>query len=84
MHRDPQAQRCVSALFDIPNSILHDVITSASWRHPAWRLAAQVNDVVLEVEGVPIADDGTIAFRNEERVEFTHIVRSKHIGAAAS
>ena len=32
-------------------------------------------------QGVPIADDGTVEFRNEERVEFTHIVRSKHIGA---
>ena len=37
--------------------------------------------MVLEVEDVPIADDGTVEFRNEERVEFTHIVRSKHIGA---
>ncbi len=40
----------------------------------------QENDVVMELEGVPIADDGTIEFRNEERVEFTHIVRSRHIG----
>ena len=24
--------------------------------------------------------DGTVEFRNEERVEFSHIVRSKHIG----
>ena len=40
------------------------------------------NDVVLEIEGVPIADDGTVEFRNEERVEFSHIVRSKHIGMA--
>ena len=47
-------------------------------------LPSQVNDVVLEVEGVPIADDGTIEFRNEERVEFTHIVRTKHIGARVS
>ena len=39
-------------------------------------------DVVMEIEGVPIADDGTVEFRNEERVEFSHIVRSKHIGAA--
>ena len=43
----------------------------------------QENDVVMELEGVPIADDGTIEFRNEERVEFTHIVRSRHIGGWA-
>jgi hypothetical protein len=40
----------------------------------------QEGDVVTEVDGVPIADDGTIAFRNEERVEFAHIIRSKHVG----
>ncbi len=47
--------------------------------------AAQVlkeHDVVMEIEGVPIADDGTVEFRNEERVEFSHIVRSKHIGGS--
>ena len=27
-----------------------------------------------------IADDATIEFRKEERVEFSHIIRSKHIG----
>ncbi|KAL3146345.1 hypothetical protein ABBQ32_003036 [Trebouxia sp. C0010 RCD-2024] len=38
------------------------------------------NDVVMEIDRVPIADDGTVEFRNEERVEFSHIVRAKHIG----
>lgn len=41
------------------------------------------NDVVMEIDGVPIADDGTVEFRNEERVEFSHIVRAKHIGEAS-
>ncbi len=27
-----------------------------------------------------MADDATIEFRKEERVEFSHIIRSKHIG----
>ncbi len=40
------------------------------------------NDVVMQIDGVPIADDGTVEFRNEERVEFSHIVRAKHIGEA--
>ena len=40
-----------------------------------------VNDVVLAIEEVPIADDGTIEFRDEERVDFAFQVRSKHIGA---
>ncbi len=28
-------------------------------------------------------NDGTVEFRNEERVEFSHIVRAKHIGEAS-
>ena len=38
------------------------------------------NDVVMQIDSVPVADDGTVEFRNEERVEFSHIVRAKHIG----
>lgn len=40
-----------------------------------------LNDVVLAIEDVPIADDSTIEFREEERVEFTYHVRTKHVGA---
>ena len=35
----------------------------------------------LPFSKVPIADDGTIEFRDEERVDFAFQVRSKHIGA---
>ncbi|GMH41469.1 hypothetical protein BSKO_09379 [Bryopsis sp. KO-2023] len=42
--------------------------------------ALKLMDVVMEVDGVPIADDGTVQFRDDERVEFSHIVRCKHIG----
>ncbi|GFR42650.1 hypothetical protein Agub_g3587 [Astrephomene gubernaculifera] len=38
------------------------------------------NDVVLEVDGVAVADDGTVEFREDERLEFAHIIRAKHIG----
>lgn len=40
----------------------------------------QEGDIVLEVDGTPIADDGTVEFRNDERVEFAHLVRCKHVG----
>jgi hypothetical protein len=36
----------------------------------------QEGDIVLEVDGTPIADDGTVEFRNDERVEFAHLVPS--------
>ena len=41
----------------------------------------RINDVVLAIEGVAVADDGTIEFRDEERVDFAFQVRGKHIGA---
>lgn len=34
----------------------------------------------MEVEDVPIADDATIEFREDERIEFSHIIRKKHVG----
>jgi S1-C subfamily serine protease len=42
-------------------------------------------DVLLECEAsdgtmVPVADDGTISFRGEERVEFSHLFRCRSIG----
>jgi hypothetical protein len=41
----------------------------------------RINDVVLAIEGVAVADDGTIEFRDEERVDFAFQVRGKHVGA---
>lgn len=41
----------------------------------------RLNDVVLAIEEVPVADDSTIEFREEERLEFTYHVRNKHVGA---
>ena len=31
---------------------------------------------------MPIADDGTVQFRDDERVDFSHIIRKKHLGDA--
>ena len=33
------------------------------------------NDVVMEVAGQAVADDGTSVFRDDERLEYSHIVR---------
>ena len=46
---------------------------------------ARRSDVCLACfAGVDVADDATIEFRKEERVEFSHIIRSKHIGIPAA
>lgn len=34
----------------------------------------------MEVDGTPIADDGTVQFRDDERVDFSHVIRKKHLG----
>jgi len=32
----------------------------------------RVNDVVMEVDGVPIAGDETVPFRDDERLDYSH------------
>ena len=44
----------------------------------------RVNDVVLAIEDVPIADDSTIEFREEERVEFTCVGYSPSASVGSS
>ena len=41
-------------------------------------------DVILEVQGHVVADDGTATFRNDERIEYVHFVRSMHVGETLS
>ena len=38
------------------------------------------SDLVMKIDGVLIADDGTVEVHNEEKAEFSHIVRTKHTG----
>lgn len=40
----------------------------------------QLADVILEIEGVPIAADETVQFREDERVEYSHLISLKHVG----
>ena len=42
--------------------------------------ALRPRDILMSVEGVPIADDGTVAFRGAERLDFTHLWRQRHVG----
>jgi len=40
----------------------------------------KAGDVVLAINDVPIGEDGTFPFRGNERLSFTHLVTSGHIG----
>ncbi|MBA0876262.1 hypothetical protein Goshw_011748 [Gossypium schwendimanii] len=37
----------------------------------------KTDDIILEFDGVPIANDGTVPFRNRERITFDHLVSMK-------
>ena len=43
----------------------------------------QDNDVLLAIDGVPVAEDGTFEFREGERLSFSHLVNEKYIHDAA-
>jgi len=42
------------------------------------------NDVLMEFDGQRIASDGTVVFREGERVDFSYLVTSKYVGDTAS
>ncbi|RME71176.1 MAG: serine protease [Planctomycetota bacterium] len=37
-------------------------------------------DVLLAIDGEPIAADGTIAFRDDDRLDFDHLLTRRHVG----
>ncbi|OEL29975.1 Protease Do-like 10, mitochondrial [Dichanthelium oligosanthes] len=41
------------------------------------------DDILLEFDGIPIANDGTVPFRNRERITFDHMVSMKKPGETA-
>lgn len=45
--------------------------------------ALRKGDVLLAFDGVPIANDGTVHFRQRERIFFTSLITQKPTGAAA-
>lgn len=43
----------------------------------------EVDDVLMEFDGVKIACDGTVPFRTSERIMFTFLVANKFVGDIA-
>eukprot|EP00899_Mesostigma_viride_P010040 jgi/Mesvir1/19037/Mv12800-RA.2 len=41
-------------------------------------------DVILAFDGKPLADDGTVSFREKELIEFTHLVSMKFVDESAT
>ena len=43
-----------------------------------------VDDIVLSIDGVPVANDGTVEFRKGERTSLNYVVQKKHINDYAT
>lgn len=44
----------------------------------------RTNDVILAIEGVPVADDGTVEFRPRERTSLSYYIQQKRIGESVA
>lgn len=44
----------------------------------------RTNDVILSIEGAPVADDGTVEFRPRERTSLSYFIQSKTIGESVA
>ena len=55
------------------------LVTRVTYGSPAWG-ALREGDVIASVAGVPVANDGTIVLRKEERVQFSYAVSQLQMG----
>lgn len=44
----------------------------------------KAEDVILSIDGIPIAEDGTFAFVGDERLSMPHLITQKYIGESLS
>ncbi len=40
----------------------------------------KTEDVIIEIDGVPISNDGTVIFRPTERIDYNYVIDKKYIG----
>jgi S1-C subfamily serine protease len=59
------------------------LVSAVVYQSSAWD-KLQVNDVLLSIDGYPVANDGTIAFRKGERIGFQYPLGLRFIGDAMS
>ncbi|SRR5665213_253207 len=57
------------------------LVTEVIYQSSAWD-KLRVNDVLLSIDGYPVANDGTIAFRKGERIGFQYPLGLRFIGDA--
>jgi S1-C subfamily serine protease len=59
------------------------LVTSVAFGSSTWSRLMR-KDVLIEVDGVPIAADGTVSFRRNARVDYRYVVTQRHVGETIS
>ncbi len=72
-----------AALGLVPDSERGVLVRRVAYGGSAWGVLAE-GDVLLEVDGVPILPDGTVALRDGELVDFSYVFSRRHVGEACS
>ena len=55
------------------------LVTKVLYQSPAWELM-KPQDVLVSIDGVPIANNGTIRFRKDERLNFSYLISLHSMG----
>lgn len=71
-----QAMRSMLKLKDKRNGVY---ITSIEFGNTLWTILME-GDVLLSLDGVPIASDGTIEFVNNDRIDFRYLMSKYQVG----
>lgn len=62
--------------FKLPHGLTGVLVSRINPTSDAYRVLRK-DDVILTFDGVPIANDGSVPFRNRERITFDHLVSMK-------
>lgn len=62
---------------DVPDSIHGVLLTSVS---PTVEKFLQKDDVLMKIDGRPLADDGQVSLRGDEHIQHRYLLRCKHLG----
>eukprot|EP01126_Amoeba_proteus_P038747 TRINITY_DN4054_c0_g1_i17.p1 TRINITY_DN4054_c0_g1~~TRINITY_DN4054_c0_g1_i17.p1 ORF type:complete len:328 (-),score=71.05 TRINITY_DN4054_c0_g1_i17:14-997(-) len=65
--------------FNLSNDQTGCLITKISPVSPAFKVLL-VNDIILSVEGTPVANDGSVPFRNGQRLYLNYLFTNKFVG----
>jgi S1-C subfamily serine protease len=79
VYAEPMENDYLRAYYGLKGDQTGMLITRVIYQSSAWDKLKE-NDVLLSIDGYPVANDGTIAFRKGERIHFTYPLDLHQIG----